>query len=138
EEVKNPERLIPLSMILGTLGTTAVYMLMNAVYLYAITLSELTGSDTLAHLAAMKLFGPGAGRLIQMLVATSVLGCLSATLLTNPRTTFAMGRDGLFFKFTGKVHEKHGTPSGAIWFEGLWACFLILVIGDFDHMLSFV
>jgi len=71
-------------------------------------------------------------------VATSVLGCLSATLLTNTRTPFAMGRDGLFFRFTGKVHPTHGTPSGAIWFEGLWACFLILVIGDFDKVLVFV
>jgi len=138
EEVKNPGRIIPLSMIFGTLITTAIYMLMNAVYLYAIPLPELVGSESVAHQAAAKMFGPGAARLIQMLVATSVLGCLSATLLTNPRTPFAMGRDGLFFKFAGVVHEKHGTPSGAIWFEGLWACFLILVIGDFDKMLSFV
>ncbi len=138
EEVKNPGRLIPLSMIIGTLITTAIYMLMNAVYLYAVPLKDLLGSDTVAHIAAANMFGPGAARVVQMLVATSVLGCLSATLLTNPRTPFAMGRDGLFFKFTGVVHEKHGTPSGAIWFEGLWACFLILVIGDFDHMLAFV
>lgn len=138
EEVKNPEQLIPLSMILGTLGTTAIYMLMNVIYLYAIPLQELLGADTVAHLAATKLFGPGTARLIQALVATSVLGCLSATLLTNPRTAFAMGRDKLFFRFAGEVHPTHATPSKAIWFEGLWACFLILVIGDFDRMLSFV
>ena len=138
EEVKNPDRLIPLSMILGTLITTAIYVLMNAVYLYAVPLKDLVGSDTVAHIAASNLFGPGAGRFIQALVATSTLGCLSATLLTNPRTPFAMGRDGLFFRFAGVVSEKHGTPSGAIWFEGLWACFLILVIGDFDRMLAFV
>ncbi len=138
EEVKNPGKLIPLSMILGTLATTAIYMLMNAVYLYAVPLSELVGLDTVAQMTATNLFGLGAGRFIQVLVATSVLGCLSATLLTNPRTSFAMGRDGLFFKFAGVVHPVHQTPSGAIWFEGLWASFLILVIGDFDKMLSFV
>lgn len=138
EEVKNPGKIIPLSMILGTLATTAIYMLMNVVYLYAIPLAQLVGIDTVAQLTATNLFGDGAGRFIQVLVATSVLGCLSATLLTNPRTPFAMGRDGLFFKFAGVVHPKHQTPSGAIWFEGLWASFLILVIGDFDRMLSFV
>jgi basic amino acid/polyamine antiporter, APA family len=138
EEVKNPGRLIPLSMIIGTLLTTVIYLLMNAVYLYAVPLAELVGSDTVAHLTANRLFGDGAARFIQILVATSVLGCLSATLLTNPRTTFAMGRDGLFFKFTGVIHPVHQTPNGAILFKSLWACFLILTVGDFGKILQFV
>ena len=45
-----------------------------------------------------------------------------------------MGRDGLFFKFTGVVHPVHQTPTGAILFQGLWACVLIL-IGNFEQIL---
>jgi APA family basic amino acid/polyamine antiporter len=135
EEVKEPERLIPISLILGTLGTTAIYILMNAVYLYAVPLGQLVGEVKIAQLAAANLFGPNTTRLIQALVATSVLGCLSATLLTNPRTTFALGRDGLFFRFTGNVHPKFQTPTGAIWFQGLWACVLIM-LGDFEKILQ--
>jgi APA family basic amino acid/polyamine antiporter len=138
EEVKNPGRLLPMSLVLGTLATTAIYMAMNAVYLYAVPLDQLVGETRIAHLAAANLFNPQASRLIQVLVATSVLGCLSATLLTNPRTLFALGRDGLFFRFTAAVHPKYGTPNGAILFQGLWACLLILIIGDFDRMLAFV
>lgn len=137
EEVREPERLIPISLIMGTLLTTAIYILMNAVYLYAVPLQQLVGEVKIAHLAAANLFGEGTTRLIQILVATSVLGCLSASLLANPRTTFALGRDGLFFKFTGDVHPKFQTPTGAIWFQGLWACVLIL-IGRFDQILMLV
>lgn len=137
EEVKNPGRLIPLSLILGTLATTAIYMLMNTVYLYAMPLSQLVGEVKVAHVAAANLFGPQFSHLIKLLVATSVLGCLSASLLTNPRTTFALGRDGLFFRFTGRIHPVHQTPNGAILFQGLWACFLILV-GDFGKILMFL
>ncbi len=135
EEVKNPGRLIPLSLFFGTLATTAIYMLMNAVYLYAVPLQELVGEVKIAHTAAANLFGPWASSLIKILVATSVLGCLSASMLANPRTTFALGRDGLFFKFTGQVHPVHQTPTGAIVFQGLWACLLIL-IGNFGQILK--
>ncbi len=137
EEVKNPEKMIPVSLIMGTLATTAIYILMNAVYLYAVPLQQLVGEVKIAHLAAANLFGEGTTRLIQVLVATSVLGCLSASLLANPRTTFALGRDGLFFRFTGVVHPKFQTPSGAIWFQGLWACVLI-ALGKFEQILILV
>ncbi|MCB4755429.1 MAG: amino acid permease [Elusimicrobia bacterium] len=134
EEVKDPDRMIPLSLIFGTLATTFIYMLMNAVYLYAVPLNQLVGEVRIAHVAASHLFGSKAHYLITALVATSVFGCLSASFLANPRTAFAMGRDGLFFKFAGRVHPVYKTPYGAILFQGFWGCFLIL-IGDFEKIL---
>ena len=137
EEVKNPGRLIPVSLIAGTLATSAIYILMNAIYLYAVPLNQLVGEVTVAHTAAANLFGPWATQIIKILVATSVLGCLSASLLTNPRTVFALSRDGYFFPFAGKVHPKYYTPNGAIWFQGLWACGIILIgAGRFETILN--
>lgn len=135
EEIKNPGRTIPMSLALGTLATTVIYLAMNAVYLFAIPLDMLKGEVRVAHTAAANLFGPFASSLITILVATSVLGCLSATLLSNPRTLFALSRDGYFFKFGSYIHPKHQTPNGAIWFEGLWACGLIM-IGNFEIILK--
>ncbi len=135
EEVKNPGRLIPMSLVIGTLATTIIYLAMNAVYLYAIPLPTLVGEVKVAHTAATNLFGPFASNLITILVATSVLGCLSATLLSNPRTLFALSRDGYFFDFGSFVHPTYNTPNGAIWFEGVWACGLIL-IGNFEIILK--
>lgn len=137
EEVKNPGKILPLSLILGTLATTVIYVLMNAVYLYAVPLEEMVGVVRVADITAGNLFSPSAQKFTKALVAFSVLGCISASLLANPRTAFAMGRDGLFFKFTGKIHPQHNTPGGAILFQGLWACVLI-VIGNFSQILSFL
>ncbi|MFN0118286.1 MAG: APC family permease [Elusimicrobiota bacterium] len=137
EEVKDPGRLIPLSLFLGTLITTIIYILMNVVYLYAMPLTQLVGEVKVAHAAAGNLFGPWATRLMTALVATSVLGCLTATMLSNTRTVFALSRDGYFFPFAGKVHPTYGTPNGAILFEGLWACVLVL-IGNFETILRVV
>ena len=92
---------------------------------------------TVADQAASNLFGSWAARLTEALVALSVLGCLSATMLFNPRTVFAMGRDGLFFKWAGTVHPKYQTPSAAIVFESLVACGFI-VWGDFKQILNFL
>jgi basic amino acid/polyamine antiporter, APA family len=137
EEVRSPERLIPLSLILGTVLTTLIYVLMNAVYLYAVPLQEILGSKTVADQAATHLFAPWAANLTKALVVLSVLGCLSATMLSNPRTVFAMGRDGLFFKWAGTIHPKHQTPSAAIVFESIVGCGFILC-GSFEQILDIV
>jgi APA family basic amino acid/polyamine antiporter len=137
EEVRRPERVIPLSLILGTVLTTLIYLLMNAVYLYAVPLAELVRSKTVAAEAASNLFGPWAANMATALVALSVLGCLSATMLSNPRAVFAMGRDGLFFKWAGRVHPRFQTPSAAILFESIVGCGFI-VWGSFDEILDFL
>jgi len=92
---------------------------------------------TVADKAAINLFAPWAGNLTKGLVALSVLGCLSATMLSNPRTVFAMGRDGLFFKWAGKIHPKYQTPSAAILFESIIGCGFILW-GSFGQILNLV
>jgi basic amino acid/polyamine antiporter, APA family len=149
EEVRSPERVIPISLILGTVLTTLIYVLINAVYLYAVPLSEILSltnvaehaatvgeqTVTVAGQAATNLFAPWAADLINALVALSVLGCLSATMLANPRTVFAMGRDGLFFKWAGRIHPKHETPSAAIVFESIVGCGFIL-FGSFRQILG--
>ena len=135
EEVRRPERAIPLSLILGTLLVTLIYVLMNAVYIYAVPLQEIVGSKTVAKLAASNLFGDWAKILAQGLVALSVLGTLSATLLSNPRTVFAMGRDGLFFKWAANIHPKYQTPNAAILLEAIVGCAFI-VWGNFEQILD--
>ncbi len=135
EEVRRPERAIPLSLILGTLLVTLIYVLMNAVYLYAVPLDKIVGSKTVAKMAASNLFGSWAEILAQGLVALSVLGTLSATLLSNPRTVFAMGRDGLFFKWAGNIHPKYKTPNAAILLEAIVGCAFI-AWGSFEQILD--
>ncbi|MBI4177903.1 amino acid permease [bacterium] len=139
EEVKNPSRNIPMSLALGTLLTAAIYVAMNFIYLYAVPLADMPEQSSVAESTAATLFGPAAGRAIAFLVAFSALGCLSASILTNPRTLFAMSRDRLFFDFGETVHPTYGTPTGAILFSGAWSCGLILLFGaNFEDILTFL
>ena len=139
EEVRNPSRNIPMSLLIGTVLTSVIYVAMNFIYLYAIPLLDMPALSSVAATTAEVLLGPTAGRLIALLVAFSALGCLSASILTNPRTLFAMSRDHLFFDFGVKVHERYQTPSGAIVFSGIWSCGLILFFGaNFDDILTFL
>lgn len=139
EEVKNPSRNIALSLLIGTLLTSVIYVAMNFIYLYALPHQQVVEESSVAGAAAGVLFGPMAGKAIMFLVAFSALGCLSASILTNPRTLYAMSRDGLFFDFGEKVHEKYGTPSGAILFSAVWSCGLILIFGgSFDEILTYL
>ncbi len=139
EEVENPSRNIPLSLLVGTLLTSAIYVAMNFIYLYALPMQVLTQESSVAGATASVLLGPAAGKIISYLVAFSALGCLSASILTNPRTLFAMSRDKLFFNFGETIHPRYGTPSGAILFSAIWSCGLILVFGaNFEDILTFL
>ena len=126
EEVRRPERVIPLSLILGTVLTTMIYVLMNAVYLYSVPLQEILGSVTVADKAAANLFC-AVGRQIRPKRSRAIcVRMLERTMLANPRTLFAMGRDGLFFKWAGRIHPQYQTPSTAIVFESIIGCGFIL------------
>jgi basic amino acid/polyamine antiporter, APA family len=131
-EVKNPSRIIPLSLILGVLITATLYITLNFLYLYAMPAAEMKGVIAIAKTASERMFGPFSARMLSGLIAFSVLGCLNATLLTAPRIPFAMAQDGYFFKRFGNVHPRFGTPGAAILMMTLWSACLALW-GGIDH-----
>jgi APA family basic amino acid/polyamine antiporter len=141
-EVRDPDRTIPLSLFFGALLVTLVYLALAALYLYAIPVtspivSSPENKTRIVTAASSALFGGPVGQIIGGLVAASVLGCLSATVLTGPRVIYAMAKDGLLPSVLGGVHERFSTPAAAIWFHGLWAC-LLAVTGTFDQLLDYV
>ena len=137
QEVIHPKRTIPLSMILGASMVTGIYLLLAALYLYGIPVTQTTNTGRIVTTVASALFSPTVGTIVGSLVAVSVLGCLSATILTGPRVIYAMAKDRLLPRFTDGIHPKYATPSNAIWFHGIWACILLLS-GTFDQLLDYV
>jgi len=131
-EVENPSRTIPLSLILGVLITAALYLILNALYIYAMPVTDMKGVIAIAKTASESMFGPAAAKVLSGMIAFSVLGCLNATLLTAPRIPFAMAQDGYFFAPFGKVHPRFRTPSSAIALVTLWATGLA-IWGGIDH-----
>ena len=135
-EIKNPRRNLPLALILGTLGITFLYVLVNYIYLYALPLKETIGVVRIAEKATGALFGSSTGTLISALVIVSVFGSLNGSILVGPRVYFAMAKDGLFFQKVAHVHPRFRTPGFSILIQAVWASLLTL-LGTFEQILTF-
>ncbi len=135
-EIKNPQRNLPLALILGTLGITLMYMLVNYIYLYALPIPEMAGVVRIAEKATGTLFGSSTGGLISAAVVISTFGSLNGSIMVGPRVYFAMARDRLFFRSAGRVHPRFRTPGSAILFQAVWAAILTLM-GTFEQIFTF-
>jgi len=131
-EVLKPSRTIPLSLILGVLITATLYLLLNAVYIYAVPVAQAKGVIAIAKEAAGAMFSPRIASSISFFIAFSVLGCLNATLLTAPRISYAMAQSGYFFNPFGEVHPRFQTPHLSILLQMGWAS-LLAFWGGIDH-----
>ncbi len=114
EEVRDPWRNLPRSLILGTLVIVAIYLLVNASLLFVLPLDKIAGHDMAVALAAETVFDSAeGGRLVFALATVSILVACNAGTLQTPRVLFAMSRDRLFFPQATKVNAG-GTPTVAL------------------------
>jgi amino acid transporter len=113
-EVKDPRRVLPRAIILGTCAVIAIYLLANLGYLAVMSVEEISHSRLVAADVAQRLIGPAGVVFVASTVMLSTFGTLNATLLTAPRVFFAMADDGLFFRRVASVHPRFGTPSIAV------------------------
>ncbi len=138
EDIKDPQRVIPLSMIVGLGLVALVYFLFCTVLLATIPFAEMLGpnpGDVSARVMGV-IFGGDAKILMSFVIAFLILGTLNTTILAGSRVYLAMGRDGIFFSRAKHLHPKFGTPSWSLWAQGLWACGLVIIFLDFDTILS--
>jgi len=136
-EIRNPARNLPWSLFLGVALCTLVYLLLNAVYLYALPVDALRGAPNAGEAAARALFGGLGGRLVAAFVLVSILGTLNATVLVGPRIAYAMALDGLFFRGIDRAHPSHRTPAGAIWVQAAMASAILLALETFERALDY-
>jgi basic amino acid/polyamine antiporter, APA family len=128
EEVRNPTRNVPLALALGTLAVIALYLGLNALYLFALPIGELAGvgGGRLMDTVAERLFGFATGDLLAVFTIISLAASISAMVLAGPRVYFAMARDGIFVRAAGRVHPRFHTPATAIVAQAVWSCVLVL------------
>ena len=136
-EIKNPARNVPRSLFLGLGVCAGLYMLVNGIYLYALTPSELIESGDAGAAAATALFGDFGGQLVAIFVLVSVVGTLNATILVGPRIIYAMALDGLFFRDADRIHEGFSTPSAAIAVQAAVSIALVVFLESFPKALDF-
>lgn len=136
-EIKNPNRNLPLSLLVGVGIVVGSYLLANLAYLYTLGVEGLAGSDAPAVDAMQAVAGDLGGTLIGIGIVISVFGILNLIIMAAPRVYQTMAGDGLFFDRFAKLHPRYNTPAGAIVLQAAWAILLTLT-GTFSQLLSYV
>jgi len=136
-EIRKPSRDLPRSLFLGLALSTAVYLMVNLSYLYALPIESMRGETRVGEAAARVFFGDAGATLAAVLILGSIVSCLNATILVGPRIAYAMAIDGLFFRSVQGVHHKYRTPHIAIWVQAGTAVALILLLRRFPSVLDY-
>ncbi|MBS0012056.1 MAG: amino acid permease, partial [Bacteroidales bacterium] len=136
-EIKKPQRNLPASLLIGTGIVIILYLLVNAVYVYAVNPEEMKGVISIGGLAMGKLFGPGAETIFSLLISFALFSSLSAFIIIGPRVYYSMARDGLFFKSIARVSSKYKVPVHSIYLQSAIAIIFILT-GSFDQILTYM
>jgi APA family basic amino acid/polyamine antiporter len=137
EEVKDPERKLPRSLLLGTVGVTVVYCTAVAIYLYMVPIGEMFAvkDNRIAAEAASRALGPAGVAFIAGAILISTFGCVNGLTLAGARVVYAMARDRLFFPSAAVVHARFRTPARALWLHGLVAALLTLT-GTYSDLIT--
>lgn len=136
-EIKNPSKILPRSLILGTGIVIFLYLGINVLYIYGINPQEMKGVISVGGLVMGKLFGQSADTLFSLLIAFALFSSLSAFIIIGPRVYYSMAKDGLFFKSVAKIHPKFQVPSNSIILQCLIAIILALS-GTFEQVLTYM
>ena len=140
-EVRNPKRNIGLSLFLGTLIVTIIYVSANLMYISVLPLHDIASApqDRVAVSASRAIFGNIGTYVIAAMIMISTFGCNNGLILAGARVYYTMAKDGLFFKKTGTLN-KNDVPEFALWIQCAVASLLCLSgkYGDLLDMISFV
>jgi APA family basic amino acid/polyamine antiporter len=137
-EVRNPQRNFPSGVVLGEILIVGLYVAANLAYFRVMTASEIAASPRVGLVAIGKVLGPWGGRALTAAIMCSILGAMNGSILAGPRAYFQMARDGLLPRGLAEVHARFRTPAAAIALQGVWASILILFIGGFSQLFTYV
>jgi APA family basic amino acid/polyamine antiporter len=126
-EVKEPKRNIPLSLFWGTALVITLYLLANVAYLFLLPLDQIKHApdDRVATAAIETVFHGAGAAIMAVAILVSTFGCNNGLILTGARVYYAMARDGLFFKATGKLNDCF-VPAAGLALQCLMASLLVL------------
>ena len=149
-EVKNPKRNLPLSLAVGTGVVILLYVAANFIFLAHLPFDgnpagtdvfargiKYASSDRVGTAVLQQMFGSSGAGLMAIAILISTFGCCNGLILSGARVYYAMAKDGLFFKSTGKVHPKYLTPKNALIVQGIWTCVLCLS-GTYGQLLDYI
>jgi APA family basic amino acid/polyamine antiporter len=141
-EVKNPGKILPRSLLLGTVLVIVLYLLLNLVFAYAVPLGDVGFDNTeqihpelVPQLAVENLFGTKASNVFSIAIGLAFLATVSAFIITGPRIYYAMARDGLFLfpSITGRISTRGQVPVYSMIAQSVCAI-VFLFLTDFENL----
>ena len=133
-EVKNPLKNLSRSLLVGTSVVASLYLLLNVLFVYALSPSDMSGVISIGGLTVNKLFGQSLDRVYSGFIAFALLSSLSAFIIIGPRVYYAMAKKGHFFRVASKIN-KHDVPAMSIVGQSILAI-IFAVTGTFDQILT--
>lgn len=150
EEVKEPEKILPKSLAMGTLLVVFLYLAANVIYLLLLPLHgtadattivgrgiQYAAEDRVGTAVAELIFGPIGKSIMAGAIMVSTFGCLNGLILAGARVYYAMARDGLFFKNAAVLHPQSGVPVFGLIIQGVWSA-VLATSGTYSNLLDFV
>jgi APA family basic amino acid/polyamine antiporter len=147
-EVKEPQKNIPLGLLIGVLIVTVLYVLANVAYFMLLpalgspdghTVFEkgiaFAQNDRVGTAAMSAIFGEVSAYIMALLIIISTFGCNNGLILSGSRLFQSMANEGLFFKSAAYINKNH-VPSKALWFQAVWASVLCLS-GSYGSLLDY-
>ncbi|MCM8794216.1 MAG: amino acid permease [Candidatus Omnitrophica bacterium] len=136
EEIRRPERNLPLAMFWGLALVTGFYLLVNWVYILYIPLSEMPRKPLVAAEVMQAALGPAGAKVTSLMVACSAFGALNGMIMTTSRILLAVGRDHPLFARLSEVHPHFSTPIWALTFNTA-AAVLLVWVGTFEQIVTY-
>ncbi|TAH42045.1 MAG: amino acid permease [Bacteroidetes bacterium] len=137
-EVKNPQRNLPLSLLLGTSTVIVLYLLANIAYIYVLPIDQIKNAENgrVATLMMNTVLGDKGRFFMAAMIMISTFGCLNGIILTAARVYYAMAKDGFFFKKAGVLNKNH-VPANSLTMQCVWAC-LLCFSGTYNDLLNYI
>jgi APA family basic amino acid/polyamine antiporter len=144
-EIRDPQRSIPLALIIGVGGVMLIYTLINMAYVYALPFGELLSANSKLHpdalpvatKAASGFLGPAGTALLSAAFFISAIGGLNGSILTSSRIPYAMARERMMPSFMATVHPRTHVPVLSVIIQGGWAA-ILAASGTFDQLTDYV
>jgi APA family basic amino acid/polyamine antiporter len=136
EELKRPERTLPVALTFGTVLVAGLYVALNLVFIYAVPLEGMKGVAAVGSLAATHLFGPETAGVFSALMALSLVATVNAMVTIGPRVYYAMAKNRAFFRMAAEVHPRWHTPVMAILFQGI--CAVLMTLTPFPSLMIYI
>ena len=136
EEVRRPTRTLPAALAAGTAIVAALYLALNAVFIYSTPLEAMKGEIAIGSLSAHNLFGPQIAGVFSVLMALALASTVNAEVTIGPRVYYAMAKNKAFFAAAAKVHPRWHSPVLAIVSQGL--CAMLMTLTPFRELVLYI